>query len=74
MCCEAMVVVVCFVDEQWCIHQRIAKLMLLAKSMTRGEVAHQLIVSCSMELGITGKQLVASMHDQASVNNVAMHT
>ena len=48
--------------------------MLLAKSMTGEEVARQLIVSLSTDLGITGFRLVASMHDRASVNKVAMQT
>ena len=64
--------VIHFVDEQWCTHQRVAKTMLLAKSMTREELAHELIVSLSTELGITGEKFVASIHDQASINNVAM--
>ena len=48
--------------------------MLLAKSMSGEELAHQLILCLSTELGITGDRLVASIHDRASVNNVAMQT
>ena len=72
--CEALVLVIRFVDEQWCIHQRVAKMMLLAKSMAGEELARELIVSLSTELGITNDRFVASMHDRASVNNVAMQT
>ena len=43
--CEALVILVCFVDEKWNIQQRVVKLMLLAKSLTGKEVACQLIVS-----------------------------
>ena len=42
--CEAMVVVIRFVDDQWQTKQRVAQLMLLAKSPTGEEVARQLIV------------------------------
>ena len=72
--CEPLVLVIRFVDEQWCIQQRVAKMMLLAKSMTGEELARELIVCISTELGITNDRFLASMHDRASVNNVAMHT
>ena len=59
--CEAMVVVVRFIDEQWQPRQRVARLMLLAKSPTGEEVARQLIICLSTELGVTSSQLVAAM-------------
>ena len=72
--CEATVIVLRFVDNDWCIQQRVARLMLLAKSMSGEELARQLILCLSTELGITGDRLLASIHDRASVNNVAMQT
>ena len=51
--CEAMVIVIRFIDDEWCIQQRVARLMLLAKSMVGEEVARQLVVCLSTELGIT---------------------
>ena len=45
--------------------------MLLAKTMTREEVARQLILCLSTELGICSNDLIASMRDRASANNVA---
>ncbi len=42
--CEAMAVVIRFIDDEWCIQQHVARLMLLAKSMTVEEFARQLIV------------------------------
>lgn len=48
--------------------------MLLAKSLTGEEVAHQLIVCLSTELGIKPELLVSAMRDHASVNSVAMRT
>ena len=50
--CEAMVTVLRYVDETWCIQQRVAKLLLMAKSMTGEELARQLIVTLSTELAI----------------------
>ena len=72
--CEALVIVVRFLDDDWCIQQRVARLMLVAKSMSGEELARQLILCLSTELGIAGEKLIASMHDRASVNNVAMQT
>lgn len=69
-----MVIVIRFIDDEWCIQQRVARLMLLAKSMAGEEVARQLIVCLSTELGITSNNLIASMRDRASVNNVAVQT
>ena len=48
--CEAMVIVLRFIDEHWCIKQLTAQLMLLARSMTGEELARQLIVCLSTEL------------------------
>ena len=72
--CEALVILVRFVDEKWNIQQRLVKLMLLAKSLTGEEVARQLIVSLTTELGIESDLLIAAMRDRASVSNVAIRT
>lgn len=61
-----------FLDDDWCIQPRVARLMLVAKSMSGEELARQLILCLSTELGIAGDNLIASMHDR--VNNVAMQT
>ena len=50
--CEAMVIVLRYVDETWCIQQRVEKLLLMARSMTGEELARQLIVTLSTELAI----------------------
>ena len=61
-----------FVDANWHIQQRVVRLMLLAKSLNGEEVARQLIVSLTTELGIASNS--AAMPDRASANNVAIHT
>ena len=72
--CEALVIVVRFVNEHWMIQQRLVRLMLLAKSLTGEELARQLIVCLSTELGIASNLVVAAMRDRASVNTVAVRT
>lgn len=61
--CEALAVILQFVDDQWRIKQRLVRLMLLAKSLTGEEVACQLIVILSTELGVKSDLLVAIMRD-----------
>ena len=72
--CEALVIVLRFIDEHWQIQQRVIRLMLLAKSLAGKEVARQLIVCLSTELGISCDLLVAAMRDRAAVNTVAIRT
>ena len=72
--CEAMVIVVRYVTDDWLINQRVCRLMLLAKSMTGEEVARQIIMVLTAELGISSTLLVGAMRDRASVNEVAMRT
>ena len=56
--CEALVIVLRFVDEKWNLQQRV-QLMLLAKSMSGEELALQLIVCLSTELSIISANLLA---------------
>ena len=72
--CEALAIILRFIDDQYQIQQHAVRVMLLAKSLTGEEVAHQLIVCLSTELGIKLELLVSAMRDRASVNSVAMHT
>ena len=51
--CEALVIVLRFVDEKWNLQQCVVQLMLLAKSMPGEELARQLIVCLSTELAIS---------------------
>lgn len=45
-----------------------------SKSLSGEELARELLTALSTELGIGGGQLLAAMHDRASVNGVAMRT
>ena len=72
--CEAFVVVLCYVTQNWVIKQEVCRMMLLAKSLTGEEVARQLITSLSTELSIPQHLVVSTMCDRASVNDVAMRT
>ena len=71
---EALALVLRFVNDDFCIQQRVIRMQLLAKSLSGNEIAHELITILSTELGIMLTQLLALMRDRASCNNVAMHT
>ena len=72
--CEAMVMLLRFVDDQWTIRQRVCSLKLLAKSLRGEEVAQQIVSIISQELGIRSSLIVAASRDRAAVNDVAMRT
>ena len=55
--CEALVVIIRYVDDDWQIQQRVCRLMLLSKSITGEELARQLITAISTEFGITSNLL-----------------
>ena len=70
--CEAFVVVLRYVTQNWIIKQEVCRMMLLAKSLTGEEVARQLIASLSTELSIPQHLVVSTMRDRALVNDVAV--
>ena len=72
--CEAIAIILRYVDREWNIQQRLVRLLLLAKSLTGEEVARTVISTLSTECGIPSDRLTASMRDRASVNEVAMRT
>ena len=71
---EAMAILVRFVDAGFCEQQRLVRMQLVEKSMCVEEVAKELISSLSAIFGIRSDQVVGSMRDRASVNNVAVTT
>ena len=72
--CEAFVIVLRYLTDDWELKQCIGWLKLLDKSMTGEEVAQQIIVVLSTVLEIPPQSIVAAMRDRASVNDVAMKT
>lgn len=72
--CEALVVVVRYVDDDWVIQEKVCRLMLLAKSLSGEEVARQLITALSTQLSVPAHLVLAFMRDRAAVNGVAMRT
>ena len=72
--CEAFVIVLRYLTDDWELKHCFGRLKLLAKSKTGEEVAQQIIVVLSTELGIPPQSIVAAMCDRASVNDVAMRT
>ena len=58
--CEAMVIVLRFIDDEWTIQQHVGGLTLLAKSMRGEEVAQQIVSVISQELGIQSSDVYHS--------------
>ena len=72
--CEAFIVVLRYLTDDWKLKQCVGQLKLLAKTMTGEEIAQQIIVIVSTEFGIFSNLIVAAMRDRASVNDVVMRT
>lgn len=71
---EAMAVVLQFISSGWSIEQRVVRMQLLSKSMKGEEIARELIHVLSSTYSIRQENLIAAMHDRASVNGAAMRT
>ena len=67
---EALAILIRYVDDEWKIHQCVARLMLLAKSLTGEEVARELISTLSTGLSSPSNLLIAVMRDRSSVELV----
>ena len=72
--CEAFVIALRYLTDDWELKLCVGRLKLLAKSMMGEEVTQQIIIVLPTELGIPPQSIVAAMHDRASVNDVAMRT
>jgi len=72
---EALAIILRFIDRSTLtIHQRLVRVQILAKSMAGEEVARELLSVLSTEYGIASSNLLAAMHDRASVNTAAVRT
>ena len=71
---EIFVIVICFVDSNWGIQQRLFKVHVLARSLSSEEIACEVINLFSLEYGVASEQILAVMHDCASTNMIAMRT
>ena len=71
---EAMAILIRYVDADFCIQQRLVRMQLLEKSMCGEEVARELISCLSTMFSLHSDQVLGSMRDRASVNNVAIST
>ena len=61
-------------DNNWKLQQRLVQVKVVAKSMTREEIAQELIDTLSVNYSISSSQLIAAMRDRCCVNNVALRT
>ena len=72
---EALAIILRFVDRSTLmIHQRLVRVQILTKSMAGEEVARERLSVLSTEYGIASSNLLAAMHDHASVNTLAVRT
>ena len=71
---EALAIIIRFIDQDWCVQQRIVRIQMLSKSLSGEEVARELLSVLSVTYGVRSSNLLASMRNRASVNNVAMRT
>ena len=69
---EAFVLVVRFVDDQWTVHQLLARLKVLAKTVNGEELAVELIHVVSTFLHIKNHYVIAAMRDGTAVKGAAM--
>ena len=72
---EALAVIVRYVElTDFCIQQRLVRLQVVTKSMTGEEIAREILSVLSTQYGVVSSNLLATMHDRASTNNVAMRS
>ena len=69
---EALAIIVRYVSDTFTIEQRLIKLQILTKSLAGEEIAREVLSVLSTEYGISSYDLVATMRDRASSNNVAI--
>lgn len=56
------------------IKQRLVKIAMLSKSLSGEELGRELLIALYTELGIGGSQLLAAMHDFASLFTLSLCT
>lgn len=68
---EALAVILRFVAD-WSLQQRLVRVQMLSKSLTGEEIAKELISVLSVTYSIHSNNLLATMRDRASTNNVSV--
>ena len=69
---EASAIVVRYVDNTFCIHQRLVRVRLLTKSLCAEELAREIINILSITYSIRPNNVIGMMRDGASVNGAAI--
>ena len=70
---EAIAIIICFIDDQWAITQRLIRIDVCSKSVNADELARVLNEALCVEFGIRANSLLAAMRDGASVNQAALN-
>ena len=60
---KALAIVICYVDSEWQIMQRLVCLQVLAKGVTGEELAREVISVLTVNYGISTQLLLAAMKD-----------
>ena len=72
---EALAVIVRYVEPtDFCIQQRLVQLQVVTKSMTGEEIARDILSVLFTQYRVVSSHLLATVHDRASTNNVAIHS
>ena len=69
---EALAVVLCYVDGDFNIHQRLVRFSVLSNSLAGTELARELITVLSTQLQVPGHKVLALVPDCAAVKGVAV--
>ena len=70
---EVIVIIVCFVSDNWSIVQPLIRLDICAKSVNAQDLAHVLNDCLSVDYQVRGNSLLATLKDGASVNQAALN-
>ena len=68
-----IVIVVRFVNDDWCIVQRLIRIVVCDKSVKGDELAQVLNECLSVDYGVRADSLIAVTRDDASVNQAALN-
>ena len=70
---EVLAIVLCYIDTQWKIQQRLLKLETLEKSLKSQELAQRLIQCLAVEFSICSEMIISATKDGAAVNEAALN-
>ena len=70
---EALAVLICFISPEFEIKQFLGRFHVLSKSLTREQLAREIITTLSTDLRLPERKVIAAIPDGASVNGAALN-